>query len=89
MGQEPQLFDLIADPNELYNLARERPNNPDTITALTEGARRLNEICDPEALNARCFADQKRRIQELGGEEACLTGYQFNHTPTPGEQAKQ
>ena len=89
VGQEPQLFDLIADPNELYNLARERPNNPDTITALAEGARRLNEICDPEALNARCFADQKRRIQELGGEEACLTGYQFNHTPTPGEQAKQ
>lgn len=89
VGHDPQLFDLIADPNELHNLARERPNNPDTITTLAEGARRLNEICDPEAVNARCFADQKRRIQELGGEEACLTGYQFNHTPTPGEQAKQ
>ncbi|MCH2248481.1 MAG: sulfatase-like hydrolase/transferase [Cognatishimia sp.] len=89
VGHDPQLFDLIADPNELHNLARERPNKPDTITALAEGARRLAEICDPEAVNARCFADQKRRIQELGGEEACLTGYQFNHTPTPGEQAKQ
>lgn len=36
----------------------------------------------------RCFADQKRRIAELGGEDACLNAYVFNHTPTPVEQSK-
>ena len=55
-------------------------------SALVEGGMRLNTICDPEAVNALCFADQKRRIAELGGEEACLNAYVFNHTPTPGEQ---
>lgn len=88
VGHDPQLFDLKEDPNELQNLATERPNHPETLAALKEGEKRLRIICDPEAVNAQCFADQKARIAELGGEEACLTGYQFNHTPTPNEQAR-
>ena len=88
VGHDPQLFDLKADPNELHNLATERPNHPETLAALKEGEKRLRSICDPDAVNAQCFADQKARIAELGGEEACLTGYQFNHTPTPNEQAR-
>ncbi|WP_370231659.1 sulfatase-like hydrolase/transferase [Cognatishimia sp.] len=88
VGHDPQLFDLKADPHELHNLATTRPNHPETRAALTEGERRLRAICDPDAVNAQCFADQKARIAELGGEEACLTNYVFNHTPTPGEQAQ-
>jgi len=88
VGHDAQLFDLLADPNELQNLAQTRPNHPDTLLALAEGERRLRAICDPEAVNDQCFADQKARIAELGGVEACRTAYQFNHTPTPNEQAK-
>ncbi|WP_254437936.1 sulfatase-like hydrolase/transferase [Ruegeria arenilitoris] len=88
VGHEPQLFDLEADPNELQNLAITHPNQPDTIAALAEGERRLREICEPEVVDALCFADQRVRIAELGGEHACLTAYRFNHTPTPSEQAK-
>ncbi|MEM7299649.1 MAG: sulfatase-like hydrolase/transferase [Pseudomonadota bacterium] len=88
VGHNPQLFDLTSDPDELQNLASLQPNHPDTVAALAEGERRLREICDPELVNAQCFADQKAKIAQLGGEEACLTAYRFNHTPTPSEQAK-
>ena len=53
-----------------------------------EGVNRLRKICDPEKINSQCFADQKRRIEELGGREACMNAYKFNHTPTPAEQNK-
>lgn len=86
VGYAPQLFDLNADPYELTNLAVEGVNDPVVQAAWKEGEKRLRAICDPEAVNARCFADQKRRIAELGGEKACATGYNFNHTPTPAEQ---
>ncbi|MEM6662930.1 MAG: sulfatase-like hydrolase/transferase [Pseudomonadota bacterium] len=88
VGHEPQLFDLDADPNELTNLADENRHDRETRDALAEGEKRLRKICDPETVNALCFADQKKRIAELGGEEACLTAYRFNHTPTPSEQVK-
>ena len=88
VGHAPQLFDLKTDPDEVRNLATLQPNDPDTIAALAEGENRLRAICDPDAVNALCFADQKARITELGGEEACLNAYVFNHTPTPTEQAK-
>ena len=86
VGQEPQLFDLATDPNELRNLAAERANDPEIIAAKQEGERRLRAICDPEDVNTRCFADQKRRIEDLGGEDACLNACVFNHTPTPTEK---
>jgi choline-sulfatase len=62
----------------------------DTViqAAWKEGEKRLRAICDPEQVNAQCFANQRQRIEELGGVEACATGYSFNHTPTPTEQMK-
>ncbi|NOD95082.1 sulfatase-like hydrolase/transferase [Ruegeria sp. HKCCD4884] len=88
VGHDPQLFDLTNDPNELRDLVALQADDPQTIAALAEGEHRLRKICDPETVNTLCFADQKARIAELGGEEACLTAYCFNHTPTPGEQEK-
>jgi len=88
VGHAPQLFDLTTDPDEMCNLAALRPNHPDVRAALTEGERRLRAICDPDAVNAQCFADQKAKIAELGGRDACLNAYAFSHTPTPTEQAK-
>jgi choline-sulfatase len=87
-GMQPQLFDLEADPHEQVNRAMDGVNDPEIRAALAEGKRRLRAICDPEEVNARAFADQRRRIEELGGEEACRTAYVFNHTPTPDEQDK-
>lgn len=87
VGHDPQLFDLASDPDELRNLALERVNDPVILAALAEGEARLRSICNPEIVNAQCFADQERRIAELGGETACANAYVFNHTPTPSEQA--
>ncbi len=86
VGHESQLFNLTNDPHELTNLAVAGVNDLVIQTAWKEGEERLRAICDPEKVNAWCFADQKRRIAELGGVEACATGYSFNHTPTPTEQ---
>ena len=86
VGHEPQLFDLDADPQELRDLAIDEVNNPKILAALEEGARRLYDICDPEAVNVQCFADQKRRIEVLGGREACAAWAQFNHTPAPARE---
>ncbi len=86
VGHTPQLFDMNADPQELNNLAMLGVNDPAVQEALIEGEARLRQICDPEAVNDQCFADQRRRIAELGGEDACLNAYTFNHTPTPTEQ---
>ncbi|WP_171236227.1 sulfatase-like hydrolase/transferase [Ruegeria sp. HKCCA6837] len=88
VGHDPQLFDLATDPNELRDLVALQSDGAFALAALAEGERRLRGICDPDAVNALCFADQKARIEELGGEEACRTAYCFNHTPTPNEQEK-
>ena len=86
VGHEPQLFNLDTDPNELDNLAQHGSSDSEIATVLQEGERRLRDICDPELVNGQCFSDQKKRIEMLGGIEACKSAYVFNHTPTPKEQ---
>ncbi len=86
VGHDPQLFNLINDPHELNNLAYKGVSDPEILTAWKEGERRLRAICNPEDVNARCLVDQKRKIEELGGVDACKNAYMFNHTPTPNEQ---
>ena len=88
VGYPPQLFNLDADPNELTDLAENVNKDPIIEAALKEGVNRLRKICDPEKINSQCFCDQKRRIEELGGRDACMNSYKFNHTPTPAEQNK-
>ena len=74
--------------NLLIIISDEHRKDPIIEAALKEGENRLRKICDPEKINSQCFADQKRRIKELGGREACMNSYKFNHTPTPAEQNK-
>ena len=88
VGYPPQLFNMNADPSELTDLAENINRDPIIEAALKEGVNRLRKICDPEKINSQCFADQKRRIKELGGRKACINSYNFNHTPTPVEQNK-
>lgn len=85
VGQRPQLFNLENDPNELSDLVPGSEEDPFITQMIKDGEIKLREICDPEAVNRQCFEDQRRRIDELGGEDACTNAYVFNHTPTPGE----
>lgn len=80
-GHPPQLFNLAEDPEETVDLG---------LDPAYEGPRRacearLREILDPEAVNVRAFADQKRRIEALGGAAVLGAKRDFNHTPLGAE----
>ncbi len=83
-GHRPQLFDRDADPGETRDLALE----PGSAAILAQGERRLRAICDPAEVNARAFADQARRITELGREEAVRKAGDYPCTPAPGEAGR-
>ena len=80
-GFAPQLFDLSADPDEQHDLARE----PAVADVLNSMLAALRDIVDPAAANARAFADQRARLDELGGADAvrAMQGYDFGYSP-PG-----
>ena len=78
VGERPQLFNLDSDPEEMVNLA----TDPDHKRALEECARRLREICNPSAVDARAKADQARRVAEVGGVEAA-DALRIPYTPIP------
>ena len=84
-GLQPQLFNLADDPSEDHDLGTDV--SPRASAARTEGAARLAAICDADAVNRQCFADQAARIEALGGIDVCRNAHLFNHTPTPAEQA--
>ena len=80
-GYDPQLFNLADDPQENHDLAAS--TDPKHQSARQEGEKRLRAICDPDAVNALAFQDQKKRIEDFGGVNACLNAPAFNATPTP------
>lgn len=83
-GMRPQLFDLAADPCERTDLGRSRA--PDAAAARAEGEARLAALCDVDAVNAAAFADQRARVEAMGGREAVLATMSFGHTPAPSVQ---
>ena len=84
-GMPPQLFNLAEDPSEDHDLGSDVSQR--AAAARAEGASRLAAICDADAVNRQCFADQAARIEALGGIDVCRNAHLFNHTPTPAEQA--
>ena len=80
-GHPPQLFNLAEDPDELTDLGLD----PACEVVRREAEVRLRDLLDPEAVNARAFADQKARIAALGGEACLLARADFNHTPLAAE----
>jgi choline-sulfatase len=82
VGFAPELFDLESDPGETRDLAGE----PGMEATLAECESALRRVCDPEAVNAQAFADQRRRIAEHGGSEAILRRGDYSYTPAPGER---
>lgn len=74
-GNPPQLFDLETDPTETRDLSPTRPE------IIAEARQRMAEFLDPEAVNARAFADQARLIEALGGRAKLEALPQWNYTP--------
>jgi choline-sulfatase len=81
VGHRPQLFDLEADPQEAQDLGA----SPAHASVRAELEAELRKIVDPDAVNARAFADQERKIAEHGGPEAIRQRGDFGYTPAPGQ----
>lgn len=78
----PELFDLEADPEELHDLA----GDPAQAAILKDMEARLRAICDPEAIDALCKADQRAMIERLGGEEVASQLGATGATPAPASK---
>lgn len=81
VGMPAQLFDLETDPFERNDLG---PDHPEAARL----ARRLREICDPEAVDARAKADQRGWLDRYGGPDAVAAEPLLIYTPPPGNAAE-
>ncbi|MBM3627705.1 MAG: sulfatase [Alphaproteobacteria bacterium] len=82
VGFRPELFDLEADPGEATDLG-ESPAHRDVVARMEA---ELRKIVDPEAVNARAFADQEAKIARHGGVEALIRRGDFGYSPAPGQK---
>jgi len=78
VGMPAQLFNLARDPDELHDLAS---SEPATVQSLE---KKLRAICDPEAVDARAKADQRKWVEYWGGREKVAGTSQILFTPPPG-----
>ena len=79
-GYDPELYDLEADPEELRNVAAD-PTYAHILGNLRE---QLLAMIDPEEVNDRAIADQRKLIDQLeGGGGHCPRA---KIAPVPGEE---
>lgn len=81
-GMVPELYDLVADPDELHDLGQ----SPEHEAVRAELMAELATICDPEQVNARALADQRAIVEAHGGAETVVAKGGFGATPPPGEK---
>lgn len=81
VGMPVQLFDLAVDPDETRDVAFD-PGYSEVLRCLLDA---LREQGRPEAIDARAKADQRRRVDELGGREQVSKGEAILFSPPPGE----
>ncbi|MCY3766063.1 MAG: sulfatase-like hydrolase/transferase [Gemmatimonadetes bacterium] len=82
VDEPPQLFNLENDPTETTDLS----GFPDHQSTLASFERRLRDILDPEATDARAKADQLAKIASFGGDDAVRNRGAFDNSPVPGEK---
>ena len=79
----PQLFDVETDPEERHDLAAD-PRHAGTLATLERELRAILAPGDPETIDQRAKADQRRRMEEAGGKDAVLAdGLKIPYTPAP------
>jgi choline-sulfatase len=81
VNARPQLFDLLADRDEVHDLAQ----TDDGQALVREYAVRLRALLDPEAVDAQAKADQTARVAVFGGEAKVRARGTFTNSPAPGE----
>ncbi len=80
VGMPPQLFDLAADPDEAHDLVEEGRAG-DRVAVLE---KQLRAVCDPEAVDARAKAGQRRMADYWGGPAKLKGEVNMLFTPPPG-----
>lgn len=80
----PQLFNLVSDPNEYYDLAA----YPNFQKELDRCEVALRDLIDPEGVDQRAKAKQSERIEVGGGVDAVLRKTFPGYTPIPSEVRK-
>jgi choline-sulfatase len=81
VGMPAQLFDLDSDPQEITDLMIENPHAYRATAAALES--QLRRICDPEEINRRAKADQRRLAEHYGGPGKILDFGSITFTPSP------
>ncbi len=81
VGFPAELFDLHDDPEELSDLA----GDPAHVQTRIDMEVALRAMIDPEATDARAFADQAALIERHGGRNAALKLGAPGATPPPEE----
>lgn len=79
VGFEPELFDLLNDPEESLNLAAQERHQ----TKLEELHAELLLICNPDDMDALAHADQEAMVEGYGGRNAALKLGAPGATPPP------
>lgn len=75
----PELYNLVADPNELVDLI----DDPRVSSARHRCATALSDLVDTRKANHAAFSSQEALIELHGGRDALASAFRFNHTPAP------
>ena len=81
---QPQLFDLESDPEELRDLGTEQAFQ----AVRSECHRRLLSLLDPEAVDRKAKRRQAELVAAHGGREAVIRRGSFAYSPPPGFKAE-
>jgi choline-sulfatase len=82
--QQPQLFDLESDPEELNDLGTDRKFEKEREAC----HQRLRAMLDPEEVDRRCKQRQAEIVAANGGRDAVLRRGSFAYSPPPGFRAE-
>ena len=77
----PELFDLETDPEEINNLSE----MPEYTEVINQFKAILDDIVDPEKIDALAKKDQAALVQRFGGAEKIIQFGGLSGTPVPDQ----